>query len=162
MKWPAEVALVKGSAGVVAALKQTQNAIAYVDYNYVVQDRLTFVQLKNTAGVFVAPRAATFESALSHSSWKTQANFNEMLTDKPGANSWPITMGTFVIMPRVATDIDKTTAALKYFSWCFMQGDHYVNSLDFVRLPDAIQAKVFKQMTSVVDDKGNHLNWSPM
>lgn len=162
VKWPAEVILAKGSAGVVAALKQTPNAITYVDYNYVIQDRLTYAQLKNAAGVFVSPKPASFESALNHSSWKTQATFNEMLTDKAGTDSWPITMGTFVILPKVATDVDQTIAVLKYFSWCFMQGDHYVNSLDFVRLPDAIQAKVFKQMTSVVNDQGKHLNWSPM
>lgn len=162
IKWPSDVQLVKGSSGIVATLKQTPNSISYVDYNYVVQDKLTSVQLKNADGVFVAPKPASFEAALNHSTWKTQSNFNETLTEKSGAESWPITMGTFIIMPKMAANNDKTIAALKFFSWGFMQGDSVVNSLDFVHLPDAIQAKIFKQMTSITDNKGNRLNWSPM
>ena len=162
IKWPAEVQVAKGSSGIVAAVKQTANSISYVDYNYVVQDKLTYAQLKNADGHFVAPLPANFESALNHSTWKTQGNFNEMLTDKAGANSWPITMGTFVIMPKVANNAGKTIAALKFFSWGFIQGDHYVNNLDFVHLPDAIQAKIYKQMMTITDTQGNHLNWSPI
>lgn len=162
IKWPAELHQAKGSSGIVAAVKQTAYAISYVDYNYVVQEKLTYAQMKNADGNFVAPIPANFESALNHSSWKTQGNFNEMLTDKPGANSWPITMGTFVIVPGVTSTPAKTISALKFFSWGFIQGDRYVNNLDFVHLPDAIQAKIYKQMMSITDAQGNHLNWSPI
>lgn len=162
IKWPVEVQQVKGSSGIVAAVKQTSNSISYVDYNYVIQDKLTYVQLKNADGNFVNPKPANFEAALNHSRWKSQSDFNDMLTDKAGQNSWPITMGTFVIMPKISSAPEKTIAALKFFSWGFMQGDHYVNSLDFVHLPDSVQAKIFKQMMSIRDNKGNPLNWSPM
>lgn len=162
IKWPAQAQLVKGSSGIVSALKQTPNAISYVDYNYVVQDKLTYVQLRNADGNFVSPKPANFESALNHSGWKSLSNFNEMLTEKKGPDTWPITMGTFIIMPKMAASKEKTIAALKFFSWGFMQGDHFVNSLDFVHLPDAIQAKIFKQMTSITDNTGKPLAWSPM
>jgi len=162
VKWPAEIQQVKGSSGIVAAVKQTSYSISYIDYNYVMQDKLAYVQLKNADGNFVAPNPASFESALNHSAWKTQGNFNEMLTEKSGANSWPITMGTFVIMPRIAVNSDKTIATLKFFSWGFIQGDRYVNNLDFVHLPDSVQAKIYKQMMTITDTKGNHLNWSPL
>jgi len=162
IRWPGEIQQVKGSAGISAAVRQTSYSISYVDYNYVMQDKLTYVLLKNADGNFIAPTPTNFESALNHSLWKTGANFNEMLTDKAGSNSWPITMGTFVIMPRISTNNDKTIATLKFFSWGFMQGDHYVNSLDFVHLPDTVQAKNFKQMMTITDSRGNHLNWSPM
>jgi len=162
IKWPAEIQQIKGSSGIAAAVKQTAYSISYVDYNYVVQEKLTYVQLKNADGNFVNPTPANFESALNHSAWKTQGNFNDMLTEKAGSNSWPITMGTFIIMPRVTSNNDKTIGALKFFSWGFMQGDHYVNNLDFVHLPDSIQAKIFGQMMTITDSHGNHLNWSPM
>lgn len=162
IKWPAEIQQIKGSSGIAAAVKQSAYSISYVDYNYVVQEKLTYVQLRNAEGNFVTPTPANFESALNHSTWKTQGNFNDMLTAKPGASSWPVTMGTFIIMPRVTTNNDKTIAALKFFSWGFMQGDRYVNNLDFVHLPDMIQAKIFSQMMTITDSHGNHLNWSPM
>jgi len=162
IKWPNEIQRVKGSAGIAAAVRQTAYSISYVDYNYVIQDRLTSVLLKNADGNFVAPTPANFESALNHSDWKSNGIFTEMLTDRSGPSSWPVTMGTFIIMPRTSTNIDKTIAALKFFAWGFMQGDRYVNNLDFVHLPDSVQAKIFKQMMTVTDSQGRRLNWSPM
>ncbi|MFD2271767.1 hypothetical protein ACFS07_12920 [Undibacterium arcticum] len=51
------------------AVKQTSGAIGYVDYNYAVQERLNYVQVKNRDGKFVAPTAASFSAALNNSDW---------------------------------------------------------------------------------------------
>ena len=162
IKWPTDVRLAKGSSGIVDTVKKTPNSISYVDYNYVMQDHLNYVQLQNREGVFISPNPTRFESALNHSEWKTQSNFSAMLTDQMGANSWPITMGTFIIMPKIAVNPSQTIAVLKFFSWGFIEGDHHINSLDFVRLPDPIQAKIFKQMTTITNPKGERLMWSPL
>lgn len=159
IKWPSDAKPAKGSSGVVVLLKQTPGAIAYVDYNYVVQDKLAFVKLKNRNGKFVAPIPEAFAAALHNSEWRTKANFEEMLTDKPGPQSWPITMGTFVILPQTASDPARMTATLSFFTWAFMKGDRIVNEIDFVRLPDKIQAKIFSEMTKITDGKGNPLHW---
>lgn len=155
--WPADATAVKGSGGVVTAVKQSAGAIGYVDYNYVVQEKLTYTKVQNRDGKFVAPNTEAFESALSNSSWKTQATFEEMLTDKAGARTWPITMGTFVIVPQVTNDPDKTTAALQFFTWAFLKGDKLVGNTDFVRLPDRVQARIYSEMTQITDTKGQPL-----
>lgn len=157
--WHKELTPAKGSGGIVAALKKTPYSISYVDFNYVVQDKLDYVQLKNRDGNFLSPSAESFAAALSASNWKKTANFEEMLTDKPGSKVWPITMGTFIIMPKNTGDKDKAVAALKFFTWAFMYGDRLVNAVDFVRLPDSIQARVFREMTTVADQNGKPLNW---
>lgn len=159
VKWPSEAKAAKGSSGVVALLKQTPGAIAYVDYNYVVQDKLAFVKLKNRNGKFVAPLPEAFAAALDNSEWRTKANFEEMLTDKPGQSTWPITMGTFVIIPQAATDSPRMIATLRFFTWAFMNGDRVVSDIDFVRLPDKVQAKIFSELTKVTDSKGQPLHW---
>ncbi|MET3119845.1 phosphate transport system substrate-binding protein [Undibacterium sp. GrIS 1.8] len=161
IKWHAELTQVKGSSGISAALKKTPYAISYIDYNYVLQDDLDSVVLKNRENKFVAPSAEAFASALNNSAWKTKGSFEEMLTDRPGIISWPITMGTFVMIPQSAKDSLKTIATLKFFTWSFMSGDHLVNSVDMVRLPDNIQARVFKEMMTVTDSNGKPLQWTP-
>ena len=158
--WPADTTPVKGSGGVVGAVKQTSGAIGYVDYNYVVQEKLNYAKVQNRDGKFVAPTGEAFASALSNSSWKSQATFEEMLTDKAGAHTWPITMGTFVIVPQVSNDPEKTIAALKFFTWAFLKGDKYVGDIDFVRLPDRIQARIYNELTKVTDSKGESLHWN--
>lgn len=151
---------VKGSSNIAGSLKKTPYAISYIDFNYVSQEKLDYALLQNRDGKFIAPSAEAFSSALSNSSWKTDANFEEMLTDKAGQKTWPITMGTFIVMQQRAKDAQQTTAAMKFFTWAFMRGDRYVNSVDFVRLPDSLQARIFKEMTTVTDKKGEVLNWN--
>ncbi|MES2300179.1 MAG: phosphate ABC transporter substrate-binding protein PstS [Pseudomonadota bacterium] len=158
--WPTEASAVKGSSGVVSLLKQTRGAISYVDYHYVLQDKLNFAKLKNRDGKFVAPTAGAFDAALNNSSWKSQATFEEMLTNKPGAQSWPITMGTFVIVPQESRHPEKTIAALKFFTWGFMRGDALVDGADFVRLPEPVRARIFGEMTKITGGDGQALDWS--
>ena len=158
--WPADTTPVKGSGGVVGAVKQTAGAIGYVDYNYVVQEKLNYARVQNRDGKFVAPSSDAFESALINSTWKTQATFEEMLTDKPGVRSWPITMGTFILVPQATNDPDKTIAALKFFTWAFLKGDKLVGNIDFVRLPDRVQARIYSELTQITDAKGAPLHWT--
>lgn len=160
IQWHKELKQVKGSSGIVAEVKKTPYSISYVDYNYVVQDKLDFAKLKNKDGKFIMPSAESFAAALNASDWKKSGNFEETLTDKAGPKAWPIAMGTFVILQKSAVNLDKTSATLKFFTWSFINGDHLVGAVDFVRLPDAIQARVFKEMTTVTDSAGKPLNWT--
>jgi phosphate transport system substrate-binding protein len=157
--WHKDLTPVKGSSGIVEQLKKTAYSISYVDFNYVVQDKLDFAQLKNRDGQFLSPTSISFAAALNASGWKKTGNFEEMLTDKSGNNVWPITMGTFVMVPKNTKQPERTIAALKFFTWAFMSGDHFVTSVDFVRLPDDVQARVFREMMTVSDENDKPLHW---
>jgi phosphate transport system substrate-binding protein len=158
--WPAGTVQVKGSSGVVTALKQTVGAIAYVDYQYAVQNDLSAADLKNRDGKFVQAGAAGFSSALGNSSWLKKGAYEEMLTDKPGILTWPITSSTFIMVPQVSANPDKTVAVLKFFTWGFMHGDAAVGKAEFVRLPDVVQSRIVGEMTTITDTAGAPLNWS--
>jgi phosphate transport system substrate-binding protein len=85
--------------------------------------------------------------------------FDETLTNQPGAKSWPITMGTFVILLQVTASPAQTRTALQFFTWAFMNGDRLVGAADFVRLPDAIQARIFRELNSVTTRDGKPLSF---
>ena len=161
IKWHPELIQVKGSSAISTGIATTSYSISYVDYNYVLKDKLHSVAIKNREGKFVQPSAAAFEAALHNSGWKTHGSFEEMLTNRPGVNSWPITMGTFVLVPSAANNPEKTIAVLKFFTWGFMSGDYLVNAVDLVRLPDSMQARIYKEMVNVTDASGKPLNWAP-
>jgi phosphate transport system substrate-binding protein len=158
--WPADTVLLKGSSGIVTGLKRTEGAIGYVDYNYVLQDKLAYARMRNRDGRMVAPDAEGFATALNNSAWKSEARFEEMLTDRPGAKSWPITMGTFVIVPQVASNPAQTLAALKFFTWAFVNGERIADGGSFVHLPDSVQARIYADLTRITDRSGVPLQWS--
>jgi phosphate transport system substrate-binding protein len=155
--WPANFILAKGSDGVVRSVKETSGAISYVDYGYVAQNKLALVQLSNAEGEFVAPSTAGFRAALKNSDWNSKANFSSTLTNMAGKGSWPITMGTFAVVPQVTNNPTQTTAVLQFFIWAFMNGDSLVQQSNFVRLPDRIQSLAYVAISSVTDKSGNKL-----
>ncbi|AMO25309.1 phosphate ABC transporter substrate-binding protein [Ramlibacter tataouinensis] len=152
--WPASVIGVKGSEGVVRAVAQTAGAIGYVDFGYVADNKLAGVQMRSADGEFVRAGVLAFKAALAHSDWSSRGTFGATLTNAAGKSSWPITMGTFVLVPRVTDKPEQTLAALKFFAWAFNHGDALVQEASFVRLPDRVQAAAFKVITGVRDKSG--------
>ncbi|MFC5523539.1 phosphate ABC transporter substrate-binding protein PstS [Polaromonas jejuensis] len=160
--WPANFLAVKGSDGVVKAVKETTGAIGYVDYGYVKDNMLVTVQLKNLEGEFTKPSIFAFRSALTGSEWVSKGLFTGTLTNQAGKGSWPITMGTFVVVPKIADQPEQALRVLKFFVWAFVNGDALVQANNFVRLPDRVQASAFKAISSVKDKAGNALGMSLM
>jgi phosphate transport system substrate-binding protein len=155
--WPSSIVTVKGTSGLIADVKKTPGAIGYAEYAYIIENKLNYAMLKNRDGRYVKPEARSFKAALAQSGWEKTGDFQEMLTDKPGAASWPITGGTYVMMPKVTAKPQQTTEAIKFFTWSFMTGDDIANSLDYVRLPDRVQARVFQELSGVTDTSGKPL-----
>lgn len=153
--WPAGFLAVKGSDGVVKAVKDTAGAIGYVDYGYVRDNKLNTVQLKNQEGEFAKPSIGAFRNALTNSEWVGKGSFTTTLTNQPGKGTWPLVMGTFVVLPRVTEKPEQTLPALKFFVWAFLNGDTLVQENNFVRLPDRVQSTAFKTIASIKDKSGN-------
>lgn len=160
--WPANFVAVKGSDGVVKAVKDTAGAIGYVDYSYAKDNVLMTVQLQNLDGEFTKPSTISFRGALAASEWVSKGSFTGTLTNQSGKGSWPITMGTFVVIPKIADQPDQAVRMLKFFVWAFVNGDSLVQSNNFVRLPDRVQASAFKAISSIKDKTGNNIGMSLM
>jgi phosphate transport system substrate-binding protein len=158
--WPTGFTGAKGSDGVVSAVRETVGAIGYVDFGYVAENQLAAVQIRNDDGEFVRPDVRSFQAALANSDWVSKGTFSTTLTAKAGKSTWPITMGTFIIVPRVSEKPEQTQAALKFFVWAFNHGDALVQQASFVRLPDRVQAAAFKAISGVRAKSGKAIGFS--
>ena len=156
-EWPASFIQAKGSGGVVQAVKSTPGAIGYVDYNYVLDNNLDYTLVRNAAGVFVSPTPEGFAAAVRSSDWYLKGDFSHGITNMPGASSWPITMGTYLLLPRVSSSPGGTLAALRFLTWGYVNGDELARLAKFVPLPERVQAKAYAEMSKIVDDRGNLL-----
>jgi phosphate transport system substrate-binding protein len=65
-----------------------------------------------------------------------------IITDQPGAESWPIASATFVLVYKKPVDPKATGEALKFFSWAYKNGDKMAEALDYVPLPDSVTALI--------------------
>jgi phosphate transport system substrate-binding protein len=140
----------KGNEGVAAYVQRLPNSIGYVEYAYAKQNRLAHVLLRNAAGRFVEPDEATFKAAAAGADWG--ASFHQLLTEQPGADAWPISGATFILMPKASDKPERTAASLRFFDWAYADGDRLASDLGYVPLPDKLKALVRKLWSEQIKD----------
>jgi phosphate transport system substrate-binding protein len=141
VSWPTGVGG-KGNEGVAGYVRQIPNSIGYVEYAYVVQNHMNYALLQNAAGTFVGPSAESFANAAETANWGQAMDFNLVMTNAPGANAYPITATTFILMPKQPKDKAKSDAALSFFKYALGKGQPQAKKLDYVPLPDALVKQI--------------------
>jgi phosphate transport system substrate-binding protein len=142
----------KGNEGVAAFVQRLPNSIGYVEYSYAKTNRMAHVKLRNAAGTFVDPDDSTFKAAAAGASW--EKSFFQILTEQPGAQAWPITGATFIVMQARQDNPAKAAASLRFFDWAFTNGDKMSADLEYVALPDSVEALVRREWAKITDSTG--------
>ncbi len=128
----------KGNEGVAAISARTEGAIGYVEYAYALQNKLNYVLLRNSAGVFVAPDSKAFQAAAANADWSQAPGFYMLLTGQPGAASWPITGATFILLHKQQAKPDTARQVVDFFEWAYHNGGPLAEELDYVPLPPSV------------------------
>ncbi len=152
VKWPTGQGG-KGNEGVSAYVKQLKYSIGYVEYAYAKQNNLAWVSLQNKSGEFVQPSKESFMSAASNAKWNEQAGMGVVLTNEDGKDSWPVTATSFILMHKVADDVNATKGVFQFFDWAFSKGQDAASELDYVPLPAEVVSQIKAQWASEVKDK---------
>lgn len=134
--WPSLGLGAQGNAGVAAMVKQTPNSLGYVEYAYAKQNNLASARMINQAGHTVSPSPESFNAAANHAHWDVNNDFNLVLTNQPGDNSWPIIATTFILLPK-NLDPALLTILTNFFEWVFVEGADSAKQLDFVPISTA-------------------------
>ena len=142
----------KGNEGVAAFVQRLPNSIGYVEYSYARTTKMAHVQLRNQAGNFVNPDDSSFKAAAAGADWSK--SFHQILTNQPGAGSWPITGATFILMQARQDKPAQASAALKFFDWAFINGDATATGLEYVPLPGPVKDLVRREWAKVQDANG--------
>lgn len=138
----------KGNEGVAAMVRQLPGALGYVEYAYVKQTKMNWVQVQNKEGVWVAPDDETFKAAAAGADWNK--SFYQILTEQPGKNSWPITGATFIIMHLKSSKPEEAQQAIKFFNWALDKGDKMATGLDYVPMADSVVPKIKAEMAKII------------
>jgi phosphate transport system substrate-binding protein len=148
LEWPVGIGA-KGSEGVSANVGQTDGSIGYVEYSYAKQNNLTYARMINKEGQTVPPTAEAFQAAASNVDWSATKDFNVVLTNEPGAKTWPISGATFVLFHKNPKDSSAVAEALKFFDWAYAKGDGLAEELAYVPLPDSVVALIKKSWANI-------------
>lgn len=151
VKWPAGSSVGgKGNEGVAANVTRVKGSIGYVEYAYAKKNNITYLQMMNKDGQYVAPSEKSFAAAAADADWFSIPGMGLSLVEQKGASAWPITGASFVLMYKEPTDKAASKDVIKFFTWAFKDGQQLALDLDYVPLPDAlskaIASKVWTQI----------------
>ena len=151
VEWPAGIGA-KGNEGVANNVSQTKGAIGYVETAYAKQNHLTTTKMVNKDGKVVAATSEAIMAAAAGADWAKAPGFYMILTDSPGAASWPIAGATFILVPKQPQDTAATSEALKFFSWAYKNGGTMASSLDYIPMPDSVVKLIQAKWVSEIKD----------
>jgi phosphate transport system substrate-binding protein len=134
VQWPAGLGG-KGNEGVSAITSRTMGGIGYVEYAYALQNKMVHTKLVNHDGVALEPSIAVFQAAAANADWKDAPGLYLILTNQPGADTWPITGATFILMHKKQDQPDRAKQVLQFFDWAYRNGADMAKSLSYVPMP---------------------------
>jgi phosphate transport system substrate-binding protein len=144
VNWPVGIGGQK-NPGVCNNVAKIRGSIGYTEYTYAVEARLACAAIENQTGQFVLADVESFSASAANADWDNAPGFYMVLTDQPGANSWPITGVTYILL-RKDTAPAMRQAMINYFNWCFTTGATAAKKLNYVPMPENVVSMVAKQI----------------
>jgi phosphate transport system substrate-binding protein len=138
----------KGNEGVTGTIKQQPNTIGYVELTYAKQNRLPIALIKNASGSFVEPTLNAVTAA-AESLAATPDDLRVSITNAAGANAYPISSYTYVLVLKDQPDAAKGKALVDFLRWGLHDGTQFAKALDYAPLPPDILKRAEAKLNSI-------------
>ncbi|HYG10312.1 MAG TPA: phosphate ABC transporter substrate-binding protein PstS [Pyrinomonadaceae bacterium] len=146
--WPVGIGG-KGNEGVSGQVKNTPNTIGYVELAYAVQTKLPVALIKNKSGNFVEPSLDAVTAAAAESLPTTPEDLRVSITDAAGANAYPISSYTYILVYKEQKDAAKGKALVDFLWWSIHEGERFARDLQYAPLPAEIVERASAKLNSI-------------
>ena len=139
----------KGNEGVSGQIKQQPNTIGYVELAYAVQTKLSVAVIRNKAGNFVTPSLDAVTAAAAESLATTPEDLRVSITDAAGAQAYPISSYTYILVYKEQKDAAKGKALVDFLWWALHDGEGFAKDLQYAPLPAEIVEKASAKLNAI-------------
>ena len=148
LKWPAGLGG-KGNEGVTALVQQTPGAIGYIELIYALNNHIPFAELQNKAGNWVKASLEGVTAAAASVANNMPSDFRVSITDAPGAEAYPISSFTYLIVYQKQSDKEVGDQIKKFLAWAVTDGQKYAPELKYAPLPSQVVQKEEAQINEI-------------
>jgi phosphate transport system substrate-binding protein len=141
VKWPSGIGQ-KGNEGVAGMVRQSPNSFGYVELIYAVTNKMQYGTVRDASGKFVKASTEGVTAAAAAAAKSMPADFRVSITNAPGADSYPISSFTWLLIPTHFTDSAKGKAMQGFLDWMLAKGESEAPSMSYASLPVQVQAKL--------------------
>ena len=146
--WPTGIGG-KGNEGVTGQVKNTPNTIGYVELAYAMQNKLPAAQVKNQGGNFIEPTIDTVTAAAASFAATTPEDLRVSITNAPGAQVYPISSYTYILVYKDQKDAAKGKALVDFVWWGIHDGQSFAKDLHYAPLPADIAKRAEAKIKSI-------------
>jgi phosphate transport system substrate-binding protein len=147
----------KGNEGVTSLVKESPNSIGYVELIFALSNKLPFGDVKNRAGTFVTPSLQSVTAAAAGHAVNMPDDFRVMITDAAGADAYPISGMTWLLVYQQQQDAEKGRKLVQFLDWMLHDGQRYAPDLDYAPLPKEVVTKEEQALRRVTTADGKPL-----
>ncbi len=140
VNWPTGIGA-NGNQGVAGEIRNNPGAIGYVELAFAKQSNLPYADVRNREGQFITPSAASVQAAGEAAAVTLPPDLRGYIVNAAGAQSYPITAITWILVCARQTDQAKAIALTRMLWWATHSGQQYNEQLDYAPLPPSIVAR---------------------
>ena len=137
--WPTGVGG-KGNDGVASVVKGTKGGIGYVETAYAEQNKISYASMQNASGKFIEPTVEATMAAAAGGVAGLQKDIRTPIVNAPGADSYPISGYTYILVYQQQKDSNKAKAVADFLKWAMTEGQASAKELSYAPLPQEIVA----------------------
>ncbi|HEY4743773.1 MAG TPA: phosphate ABC transporter substrate-binding protein PstS [Desulfuromonadaceae bacterium] len=148
VKWPVGLGG-KGNEGVAGQVKNTKNAIGYVELAYAFENKLPYATLQNKSGKFVEPSIKSTSAAAAGAAKNMPADYRISLVNQPGNDVYPIVGFTWLLVYDHQKDAAKGKKLVEFLKWELHKGQKMAAPLLYAPLPENVVHMVEKTIETI-------------
>ncbi|HXW83509.1 MAG TPA: phosphate ABC transporter substrate-binding protein PstS [Candidatus Binataceae bacterium] len=148
LKWPTGLGG-KGNEGVTALVQQTPGAIGYIELIYALNNNIPFAVIQNKSGNWVKASLEGVTAACAADGDKIPDDFRVSITDAPGADAYPISSMTYLLIYPHYADKDKGEQIKKFLEWALHDGQSLAPALHYAPLPPTVVQREDAQINKI-------------
>ena len=148
VKWPTGIGQ-KGNEGVAGMVRQSPHSFGYVELIYAAQNKMAYGTVKNASGKFVKASTEGVTAAAAATAKSIPADYRVSITNAPGADSYPISSFTWLLIPEHSSDPAKAKAMQTFLGWMLDHGEAEAASMTYAPLPKDVQNAVRKTIQNL-------------
>ncbi len=148
INWPAGIGQ-KGNEGIAGMVRQSPYSFGYVELIYAVQNKMSYGLVRNSSGKFVKASTDGVTAAAAGAAKSMPADYRVSITNAPGADTYPISSFTWLLIPSHSTDPAKAKALADFIGWMLDHGESEAAVLTYAPLPKQVQDMVRKSIANI-------------
>jgi len=154
LHWPAGVGE-EGNSGVAEAVAHIPFSIGYIERSYSKGPALIEAAVRNQAGSYVTPTAASIAADAAQKPDITPTNFS--IVNEPGADSYPISGYSWALVYTHQASQATGQALVALLDWLTNSGQAYAAAVGYVPLPPRIRQVAHTMLGQVTGPDGTRL-----